>query len=817
MTTDRAASVYRSAAAILVSVLLGTSSHAQPASAQSGTTQTAPARPAPARHAPARRNAGTTVPDSQAARAQKLANTAIEEVVVTAEKRASTVQNTPLSITALSGRQLQQAGITTVGQVVDTVPGLSIRSSGPGQTELEARGLSSSGGSSPTVGFYLDETPLTPPAASLNGKVVIDPDLFDLARVEVLRGPQGTLYGAGSMGGTIKLLTNPPDFSGFYGQVDTTLSGTAGGGANPTGKIMLNIPIVNDKVALRIVGEEKYVSGWIDRIVDDPFPLPTNPSPSCAPYLDCTRGNVTAAPSRTIPNVNDEHLQSARASLLLKPTPDLTIDTTFLYQRIDLGGYNEFDIPPGSSSLAHYQPYDLAEPFSDDFKLFSTTANYNLDFATLTSATSYWERDERQTQDASEAIYSLLNSFGLSPAGYVPTTFTEEDLSDQFSEELRLASNGNGRLKWLAGVFYSRLESIYRDTNQAPGDAYLSVGGAQANPRGIIYDANNPYHVDQYAVFGEGSYRILPTLTFTAGLRYFSYDTHVDEVENGIGTTSGNATPTPATYSTSASGITPKFNLSYQPDRDLTLYIEIAKGFRPGGVNLPIPTSIGCTLTNEVYQPDTIWNYELGEKARMLDGRLTINADVYYIQWSNVQQLVNQTCGYPLTQNAGNAESYGPELEVSARLTDELTLSMSGTYTHAALTSVNRSLTAADPALVPGTPILNIPNYTESTVLSYRHALSDDWEFVGRIQNSYVGVSTDISYRYEKLQPYDIIGIRGGVVGPRWSVFLFVDNVTDKHAEISINTTSFSWIIPSLTRAATNLPLTGGVEVSYKF
>ncbi len=798
MKANRAAKKYLTAAALFAAGAFADGSVAQPA--------TLPA------------TAGTTVPDSQAASARKPAQTAIEEVVVTAEKRASTVQSTPLSITALSGRQLQQAGITTVGQVVDTVPGLSIRSSGPGQTELEARGLSSSGGSSPTVGFYLDETPLTPPAASLNGKVVIDPDLFDLARVEVLRGPQGTLYGAGSMGGTIKLLTNPPDFSGFYGQVDTTLSGTAGGGANPTGKIMVNIPIVDDKVALRLVAEEKYVSGWIDRIVDDPFPLPVNPSPACAPYLECTRGNVTAVPSRTIPNVNDEHLQSARASLLLKPTPDLTIDTTFLYQRIDLGGYNEFDIPPGSSTaLAHYQPYDLAEPFSDDFKLFSTTVNYNLDFATLTSATSYWERDERQTQDASEAIYSLLNSFGLSPAGYVPTTFTEEDLSDQFSEELRLASNGTGRLKWLAGVFYSRLESIYRDTNQAPGDAYLSVGGAQANPRGIIYDANNPYHVDQYAVFGEGSYKILPSLTFTAGLRYFSYSTHVDEIENGIGTSSGNATPTSASYNTSASGVTPKFNLSYQPDKDLTLYIEIAKGFRPGGVNLPIPTSIGCTLTNEVYQPDTIWNYELGEKARMFDGRLTVNADVYYIQWSNVQQLVNQTCGYPLTQNAGNAQSYGPELEVSARLTDELTLSMSGTYTHAALTSVNNSLTAADPGLVPGTPILNIPNYTESTVLSYRHALSDDWQLVGRIQNSYVGVSTDISYRYEKLQPYDIIGVRGGLVGPRWSVFLFVDNVTDKHAEISINTTSFSWIIPSLTRAATNLPLTGGVEVSYKF
>ncbi len=793
-STDRVARRH-----VLIAALLGT--------AAIGVSR---AQPAPATQ-------GTTAPDSQKAVVRLPAKTAIEEVVVTAEKRKSTVQGTPLSITALSGRQLQQQGITTISQVVDTTPGISMRSSGPGQTELEARGLSSSGGSSPTVGFYLDETPLTPPAASLNGKVVIDPDLFDLNRVEVLRGPQGTLYGAGSMGGTIKLITNPPDFSGYYGQVDGTLSGTAGGGVNPTGKIAVNFPIVNDKVALRIVGEEKYVSGWVDRIVDDNFPLPVNPSPSCAPYLACSRGNVTGAESRTIPNVNAELLQAGRASLLLKPIEDLTIDTTFLYQRIDLGGYNQFDIPPGSSSLAHYQPFDIAEPFSDDFKLFSSTANYNLDFATLTSATSYWERDEKQTQDASEAIYNLLNSFGLAPAGYVPSTFTEEDLSDQFSEELRLASSGDGRLKWLGGVFYSRLESIFRDTNHAPGDNYLSSGGAAANPQGIIYDANNPYHVDQYAVFGEASYRLLNTLTFTAGLRYFSYDTHVDEEESGIGTTSGNATPTTAVYKTSASGVTPKFNLSYKPNSDLTVYMEIAKGYRPGGVNLPIPTSIGCTLTNEIYRPDTIWNYEVGEKARAFDGRLTVNADFYYIQWSNVQQLVNQTCGYPLTQNAGDAESYGPELEINAHVTPELTLSFSGTYTHAVLTSINKELTAADPALTAGTPILNIPNFTESTALSYRHQLSDDYQLVGRISNSYVGVSTDISYRYEKLQPYDIIGVRGGIVGPRWSAFLFCDNLTNKHAELSINTTSFSWIIPSLTRASTNLPLTAGLEVAYKF
>src|ERR1700720_289105 len=158
---------------------------------------------------------------------------ALEEIVVTAEKRSSTVQDTPISMTAMSGDLMQQEGISDLTGVVQAVPGISVRTAGPGQTELEMRGLSSSGGSAPTVGFYLDDYPLTPPAAALNGKVVIDPDLFDLNRVEVLRGPQGTLYGSGSMGGTIRLIPNEPDLQKMEGNVDTLISGTQGGGANP--------------------------------------------------------------------------------------------------------------------------------------------------------------------------------------------------------------------------------------------------------------------------------------------------------------------------------------------------------------------------------------------------------------------------------------------------------------------------------------------------------------------------------------------------------------------------------------------------------
>ena len=684
----------------------------------------------------------------------KVADSAgLEEIVVTAEKRASTVQETAISMTALSETQLQQAGITGLAGIAQVVPGISMRSAGPGQNEIEMRGLSSSGGSSATVGFYLDDYPLTPPAAAVVGKVVIDPDLFDLSRVEVLRGPQGTLYGSGSMGGTIKLISNEPKLNKFEGSVEGIGSGTSGGGFNRGGNFMVNIPLIDDRLALRIVGTDKYTEGWLSRIVVDPFPAPTNAGPCGAGWPGCTRGDVTATPaSKVIPKVNWERLQGGRVELLARPSDDLTVKLIAMYQGIRMGGYNEYDNPPGTT-LAHYQPFDLAEPFSDDFRLFAATVTYGLGFADLTSATAYYSRKERQTQDSSEALYSIINLYGFNDTSFTPVGFSEFDTTRQFSQELRLASTGHSALQWIAGAYFSQFESIFEEYNASSVFAPLSAGGASANPAGIVYQAHNPYHIKQSALFGEASYAFAEGFKLTTGLRWYSFQTEVDEESSGLATASGNATPTLNSFSASSRGFNPKFTLSYEPNKNLNVYGTAARGFRPGGVNQQIPQGIGCNLTAETYGPDSIWNYEVGEKAKLLDNRLTINADVYYIRWSSVQQLINQGCGYPLTQNAGVANSYGPELEVNARLTPELTLTASGTYTHAALASVTPALTAANPSFVAGAPILNIPNYTASASLNYAVPVTADYKAVARITESYVGSSTDISYIYEKLSP----------------------------------------------------------------
>ena len=238
----------------------------------------------------------------------------LQEIVVTAEKRESTVQKTPISITAISGTDLQAQGLSDMTSVAQQVPGVSFKTSGPGQTEFEMRGLTSTGGESPTVGFYLDDAVLTPAAMAQNGKTVIDPSLFDLNRVEVLRGPQGTLYGAGSMGGTIKLVTNQPDPHAFAANVEVIGSGTTGGGGfNHTENVMLNIPLMQDVVALRLVGTDKYIDGWIDRKVLNPFPVEVNNSTA--------RGDVAGAPvAQDIRHSNTERLQAGRATLLIQPT-----------------------------------------------------------------------------------------------------------------------------------------------------------------------------------------------------------------------------------------------------------------------------------------------------------------------------------------------------------------------------------------------------------------------------------------------------------------------------------------------------------------
>lgn len=768
----------------------------------------------------------------------------LTEIVVTAEKRNSTVQETAISMTALSGEQLVRQGTQSVEQLVGNVPGISMRTAGPGQSEFEMRGLGANGGSTATVGFYIDDTLLSASAASQLGRTVIDPDLFDLNHAEVLRGPQGTLYGAGSMGGTIKLVTNQPKLGTLEGDASVGVSQTASGGStNGDGNLMLNFPI-GDVAALRVVMTDKYISGWIDRKVISDFPFPTGFGYCNSASYHCTRGDlVDANVTETIPGSNLERFASARVSLLVEPTDALKITTMLMYQRIDADGYNAYQNPPGASGgYAIYQPYDIQEPYYDTFKLASTTVKYGFDFAELTSATSYWRRDSVQSQDSTEALQNVFNL-----TQFVPNQFLEYDPSTQFSEELRMASSGSGPFQWVGGFFFTDLHSGYSTRNQntafasaqacftpyagnncPPGDTYSPTnGGPSANPDGILYNVNNPNTLKQNAIFGEASYRILPTVKVTGGLRFYTFDVRSTNYAAGAGTASGNATATLGSAHGSGSGALPKLDISYTPTSDLTLYTTVAKGARPGGVNVPIPLSTssyyycgpgsGSSYLNSqqgYYGPDGIWSFELGEKARLADRRFTINADIFYVKWTDIQQIFILTCGYSFNTNAGEAKSYGPEIEISAKLTDSLTANVSGAYTQAFISSPS---IPAGLTISAGTPINNIPRYTVGASLEYDTALPGDYQGVARINEAYVGPSHDVGYYAQEIPSYGLLDGRIGISKNAWSAFLFGTNLANKRAALTIDNTIFAWQQPDLTRATTNQPRTIGLEWMTKF
>jgi outer membrane receptor protein involved in Fe transport len=742
---------------------------------------------------------------------------AIEEVVVTAERHRSTVQNTPISMTALSGAQLKARGITSVEEIVREVPGLSVRSAGPGQTEYEARGLSSTGGAAPTVGFYLNDVPMSPPAAAQTGKVVIDPDLYDISSVEVLRGPQGTLYGSGSMGGTVRVVTAQPKLGVYEGSLDGSASGTAGGGPNGDLNGMVNIP-VGDKLAIRLVATENDRSGWIDRILLNPFPEDTH-----------TRGNVLAAPVEADKkDVNYENLVNFRGSLLFKPNEDTTITAMALYQNTRMGGYDEYDLPPGASELAHYEAAPVAEPFHDIVKILSLTGTENFGWSTLTSDTAYWERNEKQTQDATE---NIGYTFGYYP--YVSLPYSELDYTRQFSEEVRLASPESiNRYRWVVGAFYSDLRSLWIENSANPSPTITGFTPGQ-NPGGLIFQSYNPYQIKQIAFFGDGSYNITPELKLSVGLRWNRYESTLEINEWGLAFPTQIDRPAHGTdVSTAANSVTPRFNLSWSPTPDFMAYVTASEGYRPGGLNQAVPGPPVCAGTTPAsYQADSVWNYEIGEKARLMDGRLVINADFYYDDWRNIQQLLLLDCGYEYYDNAGNGRTFGPELEVTARITPEWTVSGSGAYTDAEITNPIPLLASnVATGALPGTistcpsvsncvvPILNVPNYTASLSLAYSRPVFDKYQLTARITDNYVGPVVDESYYpIINLAPYNLVNLRVGVSADKWTATVFINNLTNKHAEITANNTSFQFNIPAYVRIATNQPLTGGIELSYRF
>ena len=726
----------------------------------------------------------------------------LDDIIVTAEKRSERLEKVPLSIAAYGSATLQEIGVQDFSSLAARIPGVSLISAGPGRSSYSIRGIASVGGNSPTTGLYVDETPILPSGGD-GANASIDPDLFDLARVEVLRGPQGTLYGASSMGGTVRLITHQPELSKYEGAVKIEGSGTQHGGGNMRVDAMLNTPLSEERVALRVVGTYKRFSGFIDRQIGvwAPNPGATPPYPVSP-----------AQPSSIVRDVNTEKLYSSRTSVKIALTEALTMTPSVWIQDLQAGGPPDYDVPAGQSSapLVQARPFNISEAYSDRFVLSNFTMNYDLGWGSVLSTTSYMRRQESTPDDQSEALEVNIPQGQFIPSVYSPIVTTRE-----LTEELRFAFTPPGwALSGVAGVYFNNANRHYYVNFLTPGYAQLFSSSPSSAGYLPLSDLNYSQHGDyspkQSAIFTELNYAITSRWKATAGVRWYDLQYRAVRYEDGW----SNGGPTLSAGSAKNTGFNPKAELSYQATDEQLYYLSASKGIRPGGVNTSNLAQKGCGQDYGPYQPDSLWNYEAGAKTRWLGGAITINGAVYYIKWSDVQQGKTLPCSYQITENAGQAVVHGAELEVEGQLGIHLRLGTGIGYTKAVLAADAPSLNG-----IKGQQLENVPLWNGNATAKYLFSPMPGYDAFVRADGQYVGTSYPAFDRTDPAtfqRAYAVLDWRAGLIHANWEANVFVNNALNRQAALSRFSTD-NYDASTRSRIFTNRPRTAGASFVYRF
>lgn len=732
----------------------------------------------------------------------------LAEVVVTATKRKTFAQDTPISMTVLTATNISDRGLADFNTLAQGIPGLSMRTSGPNETEYEMRGLNSSGGNTSMVGVYLDDIALSAPASEQLGKVIIDPNLYDLQRVEVLHGPQGTLYGSSSMGGTVRLIPASPELGNFAASGETTVSNTgSGGGINFAQNGMVNLPY-GSTVALRLVGSHTTTSGWLNRYVLADGAVQSDTCPSTPCYRP---SNFYTAPLlSTTSNANSSTDDSFRAILLYQPNDQLKITPMLMWQQDMANAPNAVDVngsptnPSMPAQKGHYEIYQTSEPQTDRFTLGSLKVEYAVtpDIA-LTSITGLWSNHALVSQDGTEenassaGLGSATQAFpydtsagGIGPTGPGPfgPGVEERDYTRQVSEELRLASTGNSPLQWLAGYYYQDLNSEWDMWSVNP----------QAGPIANVYVDYQPQTILQNAFFGNISWEFMHGLTASVGVRWYHYSYAQTNTEwgdftplgfanllSGAPTVAGNNAPFNTSASGSANGTNPRFNLTWQIDRHHMVYGTVAKGFRLGGTSQPFvgynypvtpaicaaPTSLvqiqQCGLQAKLSatptQPGTTYTALANFPNVNSQGVPQFNSDsVWDYEIGTKNEFWHQRALFNLTgyferwidpQVSTNIAGFGFTVNGGNAsiygLEAEFRADLGDGFDFTTDWGYTHSKFLTSSAIVgipQGYSVPDTPKVTGSASLNYHHALTGDMAFIGNVNYSYVGSRYDLPY-----------------------------------------------------------------------
>lgn len=738
----------------------------------------------------------------------------LEEIIVTAEKRSQNLQNTAMAISALGKDTIDKRNLVGMGDYLNSLPGITVLDQGPGYNSVVIRGLAVSPQtegfqSSPISGVYFGETAISGFGILGNSS---DIKLVDMERVEVLRGPQGTLYGAGAMGGVVRNIPSAPNFERMEGKLQAGYSNTGGeGGNNSVVKGVLNIPVIEDTLAIRAVAYRFDNSGYYKNIVA------SNPTAA-------TSGAVTdySAVRLDRNNRGQNEVTGGRISLLWQPIDQLSLNLSYLDQDIDQDGrpQADFDLPGGFSQsrfALRTSPSglpDQRESLVDNVEITNLTVNYDIGWADITSSSSWADQLSEINFDGSAF---LGDSAALSSiADYT---------ADFFSQEIRLASQFAGPWQVLFGMYYEEIDrNLINNTIFSGSDLSLSDGLLGVGPDvTLIFGNVNPRELNQQALFSEVSYDIVDNLTLTLGARVFDYDRKIilgDLPDTGAPVNG----PIPIVVDSSEDDTSFKVSLEYTPSDYALMYATWSEGFRlgypiaaasPGRIAICdqdndgiYDASNGVSTDARIIDSDFVENFELGGKFALLDNRLTVNAALYQIDWDGIPVSVvfegENRCAEIL--NGGEARSRGVELELAYRWTENVLLNFNSSYVNAELTKVAAGVNASKGDRLPGSADVNASLGIEYqfTVAGYEAYLRSDYTYVGGFYNNLQEAGTEAG-------DYSRVNVKTGIAIDNITVDLFIDNLTDDDG--------ITWVDAQLldNRGNRLQPRTVGLNVGYQF